>query len=64
MTTDLVKAVPQPALVFGLAGTLPYLGTSLSTLFLAREASRASQGGFCSLTPNPQPPTPNPQASI
>ena len=31
-------------MVVGLAGTLPYLGTSLGTIFLAREASRASLG--------------------
>jgi hypothetical protein len=44
LTTQTFAEVPKPALVFGLAGTLPYLGTSLGTIFLAREASRASQG--------------------
>jgi len=44
MTKDTFASVPRPAMVFGLAGTIPYLGTSLGTIILAREASRASQG--------------------
>ena len=31
-------------MLVGLAGTIPYVGTALGTIFLAREASRASQG--------------------
>ena len=41
----MVTAVPAPILYTGLAGTIPYLGTAVATVFLAREASLASQGG-------------------
>lgn len=44
ITGDLFATVPKPAMVVGLAGTIPYLGTAFGTVFLAREASRASQG--------------------
>jgi len=44
ITSSIFKAVPKNVLYFGLAGTIPYLGTSLATVFLAREASRASLG--------------------
>ncbi|KAK4687010.1 hypothetical protein P7C73_g3101, partial [Tremellales sp. Uapishka_1] len=49
ITRDMFQTVPKPALYFGLAGTLPYLGTSAATIFLAREASLASTGkcNFC-----------------
>ncbi|KAK8854653.1 hypothetical protein IAR55_003392 [Kwoniella newhampshirensis] len=42
ITRSFIAAVPKPALYFGLAGTLPYLGTAISTVLLAREASLAS----------------------
>ncbi|WWD19206.1 hypothetical protein CI109_103664 [Kwoniella shandongensis] len=42
VTRSFISAVPKPALYFGLAGTLPYLGTAISTVVLAREASLAS----------------------
>jgi hypothetical protein len=60
ITKSMITAVPKPVLQFGkhgitssadtvgLAGTLPYLGTSVGTVFLAREASRATQGEFFS----------------
>ncbi|KAL7419124.1 hypothetical protein Q5752_005960 [Cryptotrichosporon argae] len=44
ITRDMITSVPKPALYFGAAGTLPYLGTATSIVFLAREAARASQG--------------------
>ncbi|ORX38411.1 hypothetical protein BD324DRAFT_649780 [Kockovaella imperatae] len=44
ITKNIFQWVPQPALVVGLAGTLPYLGTAFGTIFLAREAARESQG--------------------
>ncbi|OWZ61794.1 hypothetical protein AYX15_06031 [Cryptococcus neoformans] len=45
ITSAMWTAVPKPAMFFGLAGTLPYLGTSLGTVFLARQASIASANG-------------------
>jgi len=39
-----LQAVPQHVLFFGLAGTLPYLGTSVGTVFLAREANLTGNG--------------------
>ncbi|EIW68252.1 hypothetical protein TREMEDRAFT_63425 [Tremella mesenterica DSM 1558] len=44
ITTSIVSSVPKPALYFGLAGTLPYLGTSLATVYLARQAALAAAG--------------------
>ncbi|KAI5450597.1 hypothetical protein NCC49_002856 [Naganishia albida] len=41
-TKSFAADIPQPALYFGLAGTLPYLGTSVTTVALAREASLAA----------------------
>ena len=38
--------VPQPVMVLGLAGALPYLGTSLTTIYLAKEAGLAAAGKF------------------
>lgn len=40
----MVNDVPKHILNFGLIGALPYLGTSLSTLYLARQASQAATG--------------------
>lgn len=50
MTEELFASVPKPVMVVGFAGTVPYLGTALGTIFMAREASRASQG-----EPHPPP---------
>ncbi|WVQ72062.1 hypothetical protein IAR50_001606 [Cryptococcus sp. DSM 104548] len=41
-TAGLAKEVPKPAMVLGMAGTIPYFVTSLGTVFLARQASIAS----------------------
>lgn len=43
-TKSLAADIPKHVLYFGLAGTLPYLGTSVTTVVLAREASRAASG--------------------
>ncbi|WVF67526.1 hypothetical protein IAT40_002282 [Kwoniella sp. CBS 6097] len=45
VTRGMITEVPKPVLVTGLAGTIPYLGTSASIVLLAREASLASQAG-------------------
>ncbi|WVN86216.1 uncharacterized protein L203_101377 [Cryptococcus depauperatus CBS 7841] len=42
ITSTMWYSVPKPALVFGIAGTLPYLATSIGTVLLAREASIAT----------------------
>jgi hypothetical protein len=44
VTKGLVEEVPKPVLQFGLAGTIPYIGTSVATIFLAREAGIAAAG--------------------
>ena len=44
ITSSIVQNVPKPALYFGAAGLLPYLGTSLGTIYLAREAALAANG--------------------
>lgn len=44
ITTGLMQSVPNHILLFGLAGTLPYLGTSVGTIFLAREANMVGNG--------------------
>jgi hypothetical protein len=37
--------VPKDALYLGMAGVIPYLATSLETVYLAYEVNRASTGG-------------------
>lgn len=37
----IVEAVPKDALVWGGLGVIPYAGTSLATVYLARQASMA-----------------------
>ncbi|WWC93427.1 hypothetical protein V866_000261 [Kwoniella sp. B9012] len=44
VTKGMFTSVPKPVLYTGLAGTIPYLGTSLSIVALAREASLAAAG--------------------
>ncbi|KDQ16153.1 hypothetical protein BOTBODRAFT_130413 [Botryobasidium botryosum FD-172 SS1] len=43
-TSTIASTVPKPLMVLGLAGGLPYVATSLSTLYYARQAGLASQG--------------------
>ncbi|WWC71418.1 uncharacterized protein I206_105374 [Kwoniella pini CBS 10737] len=45
VTKGMFTSVPKPVLYTGLAGTIPYLGTSLSIVALAREASLAAASG-------------------
>ncbi|KXN91416.1 hypothetical protein AN958_00678 [Leucoagaricus sp. SymC.cos] len=46
-----LNAVPQPVLMLGLAGGLPYVGTSLTTIWLAREANLAIHGSAVGIDP-------------
>ena len=41
----LAESMPPNAMVFGGAGLLPYVGTSFSAIYLARQASLAQTGG-------------------
>ncbi|KAL1937631.1 hypothetical protein VTO73DRAFT_13017 [Trametes versicolor] len=51
VTNAVAHAVPQPYVIFGLAGGLPYLGASGATVYLAHQAGLAAQG----LVPNIDP---------
>ncbi|PSR75380.1 hypothetical protein PHLCEN_2v9138 [Hermanssonia centrifuga] len=44
ITNSVAHSVPRPYIVFGLAGGLPYLGTALTTIYLARQAGEAATG--------------------
>jgi len=43
-TSAIASDVPRHILTMGLAGALPYLGTSISTIYLARQAGLAASG--------------------
>jgi len=51
VTKVVASAVPTPYLVFGLAGALPYLGTSGTVIYLANQASLAAQGALANIDP-------------
>ncbi|KAF7779000.1 hypothetical protein Agabi119p4_3345 [Agaricus bisporus var. burnettii] len=51
ITTKNLKAVPEPVLMLGLVGGLPYVGSSLTTIWLAREASLAIHGVTVGIDP-------------
>ncbi|KAK0441103.1 hypothetical protein EV421DRAFT_1814113 [Armillaria borealis] len=44
ITGAIASSVPKPAMVFGLAGTLPYVAASATTVYLAQEAGHAASG--------------------
>ncbi|CAG7851953.1 SubName: Full=Probable MNN4-regulates the mannosylphosphorylation {ECO:0000313/EMBL:CCA66657.1} [Serendipita indica DSM 11827] len=44
ITSAIASAVPTPVMVFGLAGSLPYLGTSIYSVYLANQAGQAASG--------------------
>ncbi|KAF7306021.1 hypothetical protein HMN09_00756700 [Mycena chlorophos] len=44
VTGFVASEVPRPVLAFGLAGTIPYLGTGATTVYLAHQASLAVTG--------------------
>jgi len=51
VTKTVAGSVPAPYLTFGLAGALPYLGTSGTVIYLAHQAGLAAQGTFSNLDP-------------
>lgn len=51
VTRTVAGAVPIPYLVFGFAGSLPYLGTSGTVIYLANQASLAAQGTLSNIDP-------------
>jgi len=44
ITKDIAETVPGPAIRMGLAGGIPYIGTSLATLYYSNELTRAASG--------------------
>jgi len=44
ITSSVASAVPTPYVLFGLAGGLPYLGASATTVYLAHQAGMAATG--------------------
>ncbi|KAH8117136.1 hypothetical protein DFH11DRAFT_1579454 [Phellopilus nigrolimitatus] len=51
ITAAVANAVPKEILVFGLAGGLPYLGTSATVVYLARQAGLAAAGYSVGIDP-------------
>jgi len=51
VTKTVAGAVPKPYLIFGLAGALPYLGTSGTVIYLANQANLAAQGALSNIDP-------------
>ncbi|EKM55206.1 uncharacterized protein PHACADRAFT_143265 [Phanerochaete carnosa HHB-10118-sp] len=51
ITNAVAHAVPQPYVVVGLAGSLPYLGSTLTTIYLARQAGEAATAAITSIDP-------------
>jgi hypothetical protein len=51
VTKAVASSVPTPYLTFGLAGALPYLGTSGTVIYLANQASLATQGALSNIDP-------------
>ena len=41
---EMAKAVPQPALIWGAAGIIPYVSTAAASIWLARQAKLVSEG--------------------
>ncbi|KAF8077665.1 hypothetical protein FPV67DRAFT_1647796 [Lyophyllum atratum] len=44
ITTRVAHEVPEPVMVFGLIGGLPYIGTAATTVYLAHVAGKAAMG--------------------
>jgi len=51
ITSSIAHDVPAPVLRFGLLGSLPYLGTSATVIYLARQAGMATTGTISSIDP-------------
>jgi len=52
VTSAVAAQVPKPVMILGLAGAMPYLGTSLTTIYLAKEAGLAAAGKIVGLDAN------------
>ncbi|TRM59230.1 hypothetical protein BD626DRAFT_462673 [Schizophyllum amplum] len=50
-TARVAGTVPKPVMVFGLAGGLPYVGASIATGYLARQAGLAAAGASAGMDP-------------
>jgi len=51
ITSSVASAVPTPYMVFGLAGGLPYLGASATTVYFAHQAGLAAAGVLTNIDP-------------
>jgi len=51
ITSTIAKEVPEPMMVLGLLGGLPYLSASVTSVYLARQAQIATLGGVSSIDP-------------
>jgi len=51
ITSDVVHQVPEPILVLGLIGGLPYIGASATTVYLAHQAQLAASGVVIGIDP-------------
>ncbi|KAJ7481085.1 hypothetical protein B0H11DRAFT_2233000 [Mycena galericulata] len=51
ITGSVAAQVPKPVMVFGLAGGIPYVGTALTTVYLAHEAGLAAAGQLAHVDP-------------
>ncbi|KAF8891336.1 hypothetical protein BD779DRAFT_197513 [Infundibulicybe gibba] len=51
ITGTIASEVPKPVMVFGLAGSLPYLGASATTVYLAHQAGLAATGVVTNIDP-------------
>ncbi|EMD38233.1 hypothetical protein CERSUDRAFT_113393 [Gelatoporia subvermispora B] len=51
ITNAVAHAVPKPYVVFGLAGGLPYLASTATTAYLARQAGMATSGIVSNIDP-------------
>lgn len=51
ITSIIAGTVPKPIMIMGLMGSLPYLGTALTSAYLARQAGLAASGMLASINP-------------
>ncbi|KAJ4477098.1 hypothetical protein C8R41DRAFT_773146 [Lentinula lateritia] len=51
ITSSMASSVPKPVMVFGLLGTIPYVGTGATTVYLASVAGAAAAGNPTSIDP-------------
>jgi len=51
ITNKIAHEVPQPFMVLGIAGGLPYLGAAATTVYLARQAQLAASGAAVGIDP-------------